>query len=103
MSNEYDPFKDRLDENIYKEELEPIRMKFIQYLLDNQIDPAKLTITQPVVEGVIKLMGADNPDWKEFSFPITEKDWTKMGMEHLKDHLRNQMKRNCKPLKAAIL
>ena len=59
-------------------------------------------ITKQVVEGVIKLMGVDYPDYKVFTFPIPEKDWIRRGMEDLKAHLRAQLKKNCKPLKTAI-
>ena len=61
-----------------------------------------MNITKPVVEGVIKLMGKDYPDYKVFTFPIPEKDWIRRGMEDLKAHLRAQLKKNCKPLKTAI-
>ena len=90
MSNEYDPFKDRLDEKLYDEELEPIRQKFIQYLYENKVDPVKMHITKLVVEGVIKLMGKDYPDYKVFTFPIPEKDWIRRGMEDLKAHLPSE-------------
>ena len=87
MSDDYDPIRDRLHENLYQEELEPIKMKFIEYLVDNKIDPAKLTITRPVVEGVIKLMGVDNRYWKNFA--MIDEDWNKIGMEDMKSHLRD--------------
>ena len=46
-------------------------------------------------------MGASHRDWK--GFYLTDKDWTTKAMEHLKSTLQLQMKKNCKPLKAAIL
>ena len=81
MSEDYDPIRDRLDEKLYKEELEPIRMKFIEYLVDNKIDPVNMIITRPVVEDVIKLMGVDYRDWKNFT--MTDEDYTKIGMEDM--------------------
>ena len=100
MSNEYDPIGERLDETLYAEEIEPIKEKFTEYLLHHNIDPVKLKIDQPVVQGVITLMGVSNKDWK--GFYLTDKDWTTKAMEHLKTILQTQMRKNCKPLKAAI-
>ena len=100
MSEDYDPIRDRLDEKLYKDELEPIRMKFIEFLVDNKIDPVNMIITRPVVEDVIKLMGVDYRDWKNFT--MTDEDYTKIGIEDMKSHLEDQLKRNCKPLKAAM-
>ena len=100
MSNEYDPIRERLDETLYEEEIDPIKDKFTEYLLNQSIDPVKLKIDLVVAQGVIALMGASNKDWT--GFYLTDKDLTTKAMEHLKSILQAQMKKNCKPLKAAI-
>lgn len=100
MSNKAGHIRDRLNEPLRDEELEPISNKFVEHLVDYNIDPLNQSINQAVVQSVINKMGVADFNWSDFT--MTDEDFTKDAMDHLKSHLRSQKKDQCKALYQAI-
>ena len=88
--------KDHLDEKLDDAELTLITDKFVEHLVETNIDPRELDVDEGLVDAIIDRIARDHPKWRKL--PEIERIWKTQTIQHVRGHLRNQRRGGCKPL-----
>ena len=87
---EHKDVKDRLDQDLWEDELEEFAKQIPWYFAESGQEVQKMQVDKAMVAGVIKHVAVEFPDWAEL--PPLEEIWTTTAIQKVRRTLRNQLR-----------